>query len=97
MSRVGATEACFAVKGEAIEASPSLTIGAERPSLSSFISSNIFCSFSRCLSAAVMGRLLDALAELLAAGVTCDDASLAGFCFFNFPDLFSALDFESTF
>jgi len=35
-----------------------------------------------------MGRLLDALAELLAAGVTCDDASLVGFCFFNCPDLF---------
>lgn len=57
MSRVGETDACFAVKGEAMEASPSLTTGALRLSPSSFISSNAFLSFRRCFSAAERWRL----------------------------------------
>ena len=56
MSVVGATDACLAVNGDAIEASPSLTTGA-RPSPSSLSSSIIFLSFCRCTSTAAWWRL----------------------------------------
>lgn len=57
MSVVGATDACLAVNGDAIDASPSLTIGAERPSPSSFSSSISFFSFCFCISWADRWRL----------------------------------------
>jgi hypothetical protein len=57
ISVVGRTDECFAVKGAAMDASPSRTTGG-RPSPSSFMSSIIFFSCAFLISAGVRGRPL---------------------------------------
>lgn len=80
MSVVGETEACLAVNGEAMEASPSLTIGAERPSSPSFSSSISFFSFCLWTSAGVRWRLE---AAGVAVMVVLELGSVVGFGFFD--------------
>uniref|UniRef100_A0A7C9EIR4 Uncharacterized protein n=1 Tax=Opuntia streptacantha TaxID=393608 RepID=A0A7C9EIR4_OPUST len=87
ISVVGATDACLAVKGEAIEASPSLTMGAERPSPSSFISSSNLFSFCCCFSTAVKCRL---------PAVRVEDSGFERDLFFERPSLLAFTAFPSS-